>query len=59
MTAQACCWGQWGARLIGPGGAVQATEDERARITWCTDPAQLMAWLRKSLTISAVGELFD
>jgi hypothetical protein len=38
---------------------LHATEEERERITRCTDPAQLMAWLRKSLTISAVRELFD
>jgi hypothetical protein len=38
---------------------LHVTEEERAHITWCTDPAQLMSWLRKSLTITAVGELFD
>jgi len=38
---------------------LHATEDERARIIRCTDPAQLMAWLRKSPTVSAVSELFD
>jgi hypothetical protein len=38
---------------------LQATEEERAHITWCTDQVQLMAWLRKALTISAVSELFD
>ena len=38
---------------------LHATEDERARITCCTDPDQLIAWLWRSLTVSAVRELFD
>jgi len=35
------------------------TGDERARVTSCTDLAQLKRWVTRAVTVAAAGELFD
>ena len=34
------------------------TQEDRARITSCTDPAQLEAWVTRAVTVETTGDLF-
>ncbi|GAB3962811.1 hypothetical protein GCM10029978_019080 [Actinoallomurus acanthiterrae] len=43
--------------LSGRGACV--SPDIRARITGCTDLAQLEAWLQRAVVVSTAAELFD